>query len=60
MKILFSVLAILIGVFLVVYGGIDDSPGGQLIGLVLIVTGIVGLMRSKTKTLRQRRVGGER
>lgn len=49
LKILGSVLAILFGVFMVVYGGYDDSPGGQLLGVVLVVAGIVGLIRSWKK-----------
>lgn len=27
------------GVFMFVYGGIDDSPGGQLLGLLVAVVG---------------------
>ena len=30
-----------------VYGGYDDSPGGQLLGLVAFVFGIVGVVKSK-------------
>jgi len=30
-----------------VYAGVDDSPGGQMIGLLVIVFGIVGLIKSK-------------
>ncbi len=48
-KILFSILAILFGAFMFVYGGYDDSPGGQLLGLVLVVIGVVGLIKSKKK-----------
>ena len=40
-----AVLAILaalaLGVVGVVYGGVDDSPGGQLIGVVIIVGAVV-------------------
>ena len=32
-----------------VYGGIDDSPGGQLLGLLVIIIGIVGIVKSKKK-----------
>ena len=35
--------------FLIVFGGIDDSPGAQLIGLVLIVTSIVFIFKGKKK-----------
>jgi hypothetical protein len=37
MKYLVVILAIALGVAGVVYGGIDDSPGGQLLGVLLIV-----------------------
>jgi hypothetical protein len=48
-RILYSIVAILFGAFLVVYGGMDDSPGGQLLGLILVILGIVGIVKSKKK-----------
>ncbi len=36
---------------MIVYGEIDDSPGGQLIGLLAIIIGIAGLVKSKKKIL---------
>lgn len=45
----YSVLAILFGAFMVVYGGYDDSPGGQLLGVLMVVIGIVGVLRSHKK-----------
>ena len=44
-----SILAILFGAFMVVYGGIDDSPGGQLLGLVVAIVGIVGIIKRRKK-----------
>ena len=44
------VLAILFGVFMFVYGEIDDSPGGQLMGLLAVIIGIVGVTRVKKMT----------
>lgn len=44
-----SVLAILAGAIMFVYGGYDDSPGGQLLGLLAVVGGIVGVVKSKKK-----------
>ena len=41
------VVIILLGVFLIVYEGIDDSPGGQFIGLLVIIISVVGLIKSK-------------
>ena len=44
------ILAILVGAFMFVYGEFDDSPGGQLIGLVAVILGIVGLVKRKKRT----------
>ena len=44
-----SILAILFGVFFVVYGEYDDSPGGQLLGLLAVVAGIYGVIKSRKK-----------
>ena len=49
-RILYFVFAILFGGFMFVYGEYDDSPGGQLIGVIVIIIGIVGLIKSKKKT----------
>ena len=51
MKIIASILAILFGVFMFVYGGYDDSPGGQLLGLLAFIGGIVGVIKSRKKKL---------
>jgi len=51
-RILYSILAILIGVLMFIYAGIDDSPGGQLIGLIMVIIGIIGIIKlilDKTK-----------
>jgi len=49
-RIPYFVLAILFGIFMFVYGEYDDSPGGQLIGLIAVIIGIVGLIKNKKKT----------
>jgi hypothetical protein len=41
MKYLVAILAIAIGVAALVAGGADDSPGLQLIGLVIILGAVV-------------------
>jgi len=46
-KIVYYCFAIAFGIFMWVYGGYDDSPGAQLIGLVLFIVGIVGLVKNK-------------
>ncbi len=48
-RILCLILVILIGVFMFIYGEYDDSPGGQLIGLIVIIACVVGLIKSKKK-----------
>lgn len=48
-RVIYSILAILFGAFMFVYGGYDDSPGGQLLGLVVAIIGIVGVIKSKKK-----------
>lgn len=45
LNILALVLAIPLGAVMFVYAEIDDSPGGQLIGLIVGLVGIVGLYK---------------
>jgi hypothetical protein len=40
----------LFGPFLFVYGGYDDSPGAQGLGLLLFILGIVGTIKSRKKS----------
>ena len=49
-RIIYSILAISFGTFMFVYGGIDDSPGGQMLGLIVVIIGIAGIIKSKKKT----------
>ena len=48
-RIIYSILAILLGAFMFVYAGIDDSPGGQLLGVIVVIVGIIGIIKSKKK-----------
>ncbi len=43
-----ALFAISCGVFMFVYGEMDDSPGGQLLGLLLAIAGI-GIIIKKVK-----------
>jgi drug/metabolite transporter (DMT)-like permease len=45
MKYFAVILAIALGVAVIVYGGHDDSPGAQLIGVLLIVGALVLCVR---------------
>lgn len=44
-----KVLVILLGVFFIVFGEFDDSPGLQGLGLILIITTVIIVIRSKKK-----------
>ncbi|MCE9541830.1 hypothetical protein K8R03_04740 [Candidatus Kaiserbacteria bacterium] len=48
-RILYSLLALAFGVFMIVYGERDDSPGAQMLGLVLALAGIYGFVKSRKK-----------
>jgi len=44
-----KILIILLGVFFIVFGEFDDSPGLQGLGLILIITTVVIAIRNKKK-----------
>lgn len=44
-----KILAILLGVFFIIFGEFDDSPGLQGLGLILIITTVIIVIRSKKK-----------
>lgn len=48
-RIIYSIFAILFGAFMFVYGGWDDSPGAQLLGVILTIFGVVKIIKSKNK-----------
>ncbi|QQG52515.1 MAG: hypothetical protein HY931_04330 [Candidatus Falkowbacteria bacterium] len=50
-KILGSILALPLGIFIFIYGGYDDSPGAQLLGFIIFGSGVVGLIRSRKKSV---------
>lgn len=43
---------IALGGFLFVYGEYDDSPGGQLLGLLVALAGVVGSVREARRNRR--------
>lgn len=47
LKTLSSIAAILFGVFMFIFGGYDDSPGAQGLGLLLFIFGIVWIVRGR-------------
>jgi drug/metabolite transporter (DMT)-like permease len=60
MKYLLAVLAIAIGIAAVVAGGADDSPGLQLLGVLLVVGAVVLGVRVARRSRRSRRAGSAR
>jgi len=44
-----KVLLILLGIFFIVFGEFDDSPGLQGLGLILIIIIVIITVRSKKK-----------
>lgn len=44
-RIIYSTLAITLGIFMFIYGGYDDSPGGQLLGLFMVIAGIASAIK---------------
>ncbi len=49
LKIIGFILAIMFGIFMFIYGGYDDSPGAQLLGVLIFVFGLVKLIKYKKK-----------
>ena len=43
------ILLILIGISMFVFGEYDASPGGQLIGVITAIIGIIGIVKTKRK-----------
>lgn len=48
-KLTLSVIGICLGVFLFIFGGYDDSPGAQGLGLLIVLTGLYNAYKSRTK-----------
>lgn len=48
-KIICFSLLIPLGIFIFIYGGYDDSPGAQLLGLIVTILGIIGIVKTKKK-----------
>ena len=48
-KLIIVALTVSIGVFMIFFGEMDDSPGAQLIGVMAIIAGIILVTRTKKK-----------
>lgn len=49
-KLLILILLIFLGAFIIFFGGMDDSPGAQGIGLIAIIVGVIGIIRTRKKS----------
>lgn len=49
LKIISFSFVIILGVFIFIYGGYDDSPGAQLLGLLIFISGIYGIFINRKK-----------
>lgn len=47
LKIVLFVVLVFIGLFFFVFGEYDDSPGGQLLGVVVAALGIWGIIKNR-------------
>ena len=48
-KISALIIAIMFGIFAFIYGGYDDSPGAQLLGVIISGLGVFGLIKINKK-----------
>ncbi len=48
-QILLVLISLPLGVFLFIFGGYDDSPGAQLLGVLVAAAGIVLTVRNRKK-----------
>lgn len=48
-KLIPSILGGALGIFLIIYGGNDDSPGAQLLGLVVFIVSMIIMVRTRRK-----------
>lgn len=48
-KLIPSILGGAFGIFLIIYGGNDDSPGAQFLGLIIFVVSMIIMFRTRRK-----------
>ncbi len=48
-KLLYPILVIVLGVCMFLYGDYDDSPGGQLLGVIAVIIGLTSIVRNRQK-----------
>ncbi len=48
-KLIPSILGGALGIFFIIYGGNDDSPGAQILGLITFVVSMIIMVRTRRK-----------
>lgn len=48
-KLIPSILGGALGIALIIYGGNDDSPGAQLLGLVIFIVSMIVMYKTRRK-----------
>lgn len=48
-RIIIFILLISFGIFMIVFGEKDDSPGAQLLGVIGVIFGLVGIIKNLKK-----------
>lgn len=48
-KLVSFIFLILFGIFFFIYGGYDDSPGAQGLGVLAVISGIIGIIKNQKK-----------
>lgn len=49
LKTTISILTLVLGIFMFIYGGFDDSPGAQLLGFIMFAIGVYFLLFNNKK-----------
>ena len=48
-RIIHFTFVILLGLLMFIFAGIDDSPGGQLLGFIIVIFGVIGIIKNRKK-----------
>lgn len=48
-KLIPSILGGALGIFLIIYGGNDDSPGAQFLGLIIFIVSMIIMIKTRRK-----------
>ena len=51
LKFIIAILGLPLGIFIFIYGGYDDSPGAQLLGLIIFLFSLYILIKKQFRHL---------